>query len=243
MNPNQPNNNVNNNVEGVPTTSPLVSDISSLTNPPTDPSISVVPTTEAPTTAPTVEVEQKDTKQGNGKFIILICFSIVLILIVWFLPDISKKVEELMSKNKPMKIEKIVDGEMECKIERRTETLTKKHTQTFMYSHNQLDRLKYVVETTGNSSELGEISTQCQNVESLANNIDGLTIKCETFDTSVREVYDFNFALLDYSSISSDYSEAGGVNPAGYDKGDDMDKIEKEMAASGYDCVRKHSDS
>ena len=235
MNQNQPNNS-NLNSNEFSTQPPIVPNFSQMptTSFPPIPGVSPSETSSAPETTPVEQVE----KGGNGKLIVLILFFIALALIVWYLPDISKKIEELKSGNKPAQFEKIIDGTMVCKLETRTDTLTKSYEQTFTYSNNQLDRLKYVVESKGTTDEVTVIADQCEKIKDLAQTVDGLSVSCEGYETSVREVHDFNLQLLDFQSVNSAYIEAGGVYPAEFKHGDDMDKIEKQMNANGYECVR-----
>lgn len=180
---------------------------------------------------------------SKGKYFLMIVFFIFMFALVWFLPNISEfvsiKKAEREQKNAPV----ITTGTLTCKMDRTTDDFNISYMTQFSFTDSKLDRLTFVTSTVGDavvhSNKLDDLINKCRLLQEQVENLNGIKVNCSQSDGTVVETHDFNYKILDVSMVTTSFVEAGLTYPK-YRDGDDIDKIEEEMNASGYNCERSN---
>lgn len=187
-----------------------------------------------------VEVEYKPP--GKFKTFILIVFLVGLILFVIYLPQVKEYVENYQNRGKTPEIMKITSGKLKCSLQSNTKTLDKNYDLVFYFTDNKLERTEFTITTKGDPTadeeELNKLEASCKLLESESENLDGLYVKCSNKTGILKEIQNFDLSKLDSEKLDSAFVEAGANNPE-YQYGQDMDRLEQNMNASGYSCKRE----
>lgn len=174
------------------------------------------------------------------KYTMLILVFIAILLMVWYLPEISSYIETMKSGKQTVE-EKITTGTLKCKMSRSSNNLDFKYEQDFAFKDNKLSKLYYTIETRGDMNldkeELDKMNNTCKTISSYAKQLKGITVSCELSQGTMTESHVFDYANLDVDTVTSTYTEAGGVYPE-YQNGQDMDTLEKNKKAEGFTCQR-----
>ena len=188
-------------------------------------------------------IVRKKVKKGpsNFKYYLLVIFFIALFAFVYFLPDISKYMKE-RAELKNAQEEIITTGDLECSKEDSDDDYDYEYTYTFAFDNSKLIKLNYkkTISTSSkdDEEELEKMNKQCELLQDQVKKLKGITIKCVLDEYSVSEEHDLRYAVLDKKKVTNGYIEAGGTYPK-YKYKQNIDKIEKNMNAAGYDCERK----
>jgi len=174
------------------------------------------------------------------KYTMLILVFIAILLMVWYLPEISSYIETMKLGNKNIE-EKITTGTLKCKMSRSSNNFDFKYEQDFAFKDNKLSKLYYTIETRGDMNldkdELDKMNNTCKTISAYAKNLNGISVSCELSQGTMTEEHVFNYAELDVDTVTATYTEAGGVYPE-YQNGQDMDTLEKNKKAEGFTCQR-----
>lgn len=177
---------------------------------------------------------------SKGKYAILIIFFIALLLMVWFLPEISSYIETLKAE-KQQSNEIITTGLLKCELERSSDNYDLSYQQNFSFEDSKLTKLSYIEETRGDmnqdAAELDTMNLECENLSTIAKGLDGISVSCELSGGTMTEKQVFDFSSLDPESVTAAFTEAGAIYP-NYKNGQSIDTIERNMKASGYSCER-----
>ncbi len=158
---------------------------------------------------------------------------------VYFMPEITKFINDYKEKNAPKEI--ITTGTSTCSLKKSTKKLDIEITAAFSIVNKKLYKLIYTTATKGDKNddkkELEEKYNECLNLKTGAGNLDGVSIVCSLNNgiSSNKQILDYE--KLDAKQVTSAYTEAGGIYPE-FKKGEDIDKIEAKMIAANYKCVR-----
>ncbi len=181
-------------------------------------------------------------RNGNFKYIMTFILFIVLLLIVFFLPNISKFFSELRNNNTSNSHEKITTGTLKCTLENSDKKFDYSYLSEFEFENSRLLTLNYVVTTVGDAgvdaSELESMNEKCHALKNSVTNVSGVSITCSLNKGTFIESQVLTYASIDVAMITSAYSEAGGIYP-NFRKGDSIDSIESGMKSSGYSCKRE----
>ena len=82
------------------------------------------------------------------------------------------------------------------------------------------------------------LALSCTQLEENLKCATGVYIRCDYTTGKLIETQTYDLANVDFESLNSAFSEAGGNNPE-YQFGQDVDRIEKNMKAAGYTCTRE----
>lgn len=165
---------------------------------------------------------------------------VLLMAMVYFLPEITSFMNDMRDKSKQ---EKITTGVMECKLKKSNKKLDINIEALFYFTNSQLYKMEYTTVHTGDKiddkADLEKLYDGCLILKQEAGELDGVTISCSLNNgvNSNKQILDYE--KLDLKEVTSAYAEAGGVYPAEFKKSEDIDKIESEMTANKYICNRK----
>lgn len=184
----------------------------------------------------------KNEKGGPSTFkrVMAAILFILLMAMVYFLPEITSYINDMRDKSKQ---EKITSGVMECKLKKGNKKLDINIAALFYFTNSQLYKMEYTTVHTGDKvddkEDLEQLYDDCLTLKKEAGELDGVTISCSLNNgvNSNKQILDYE--KLDLKEVTSAYTEAGGVYPAEFKKSEDIDKIESEMTANKYICSRK----
>ena len=232
---NQPVNNT------VPSSSPQVYDAT------TQPAVS---STDVPTTDNNAminenlqKVEIKNyTPPSKFKIFLLFLFFGLLIAFVIFLPQISTFIRNYgKEENYQKPVEVITTGKLICTLTGNTSDLDKEYEFDFSFADSKLKRTKYIVYTRGDTTTealLDELNEKCKVLKNGAEELEGVSIKCDYTEGKLNETQIFELETIDREKLNAAFTEAGGVLLS-YTYDQDIDSIETNMKASGYTCERQ----
>lgn len=178
------------------------------------------------------------TPPSKYRYFLLIMFFFVLLGIIIFLPELTQIVNLKLSggNNQP---EVIVDGTLECTLKKTGTSLDVVFNAKFNYTDEKLDKLTFTTTTNGDSKQDSELFNEnynkCQLLKDSMTNISGIAIRCDLNSSSVATVEIVNYNTVDLTKATSAFAEAGGTFPE-FESREDINKIEREMNASGYTC-------
>lgn len=179
-------------------------------------------------------------KNSNFKYIMTVILFIFLLVIVYFLPNISTFLSDINKKDSA-NVEKITTGTLKCTLQRSDKTYDYNYLSEFNFENSKILSLNYTLTTTGDETvdreQLEEKYDKCSSLQSMVKTLDGVSIKCNLNKGVLIEEQILVYASIDSSKVTSAYSEAGLVYP-NFKKGDNIDTIESGMKASGYTCER-----
>lgn len=180
------------------------------------------------------------TKSSNTKYIMTVILFVFLLVIVYFLPNISTFLSGINKKD-TANVEKITTGTLKCTLQRSDKTYDYSYLSEFDFENSKILSLNYTLTTTGDETidreQLEEKYNKCSTLESMVKTLDGVSIKCNLNKGVLTEEQILVYASIDSSKVTSTYSEAGLVYP-NFKKGNNIDTIESGMKASGYNCER-----
>lgn len=189
---------------------------------------------------PMKEVVINPEPPKKGKYVMTFILFVGLLLMVWFLPEISSYIN-ILKQEKNTTDEKITTGVLKCTLTRTSENFDITYSQNFDFTDSKLNKLTYSIETKGDMNidedELDEMNTKCSNISSIAKGLAGISVTCDLTQGTMTETHVFNYAELKTEEATSLYSEAGGVFPE-YEYQQDIDAIEKNKYAEGFSCQR-----
>lgn len=186
--------------------------------------------------------DPKSKKESNTKYILTIILFIVLFGVVYFLPEISSLINlEIAKKNAEKNAVKITTGTLKCKLSKSDKKFDYSYTAMFNFENNKLKKLVYTSETKGDQytdkTELSSLEDECQQLEDNISDLSGIAVSCSLNKGTMTKKQTFNYSEIQSDEISSEYAESGGTYPE-YALNDNIDKIEKNMKSSGYECER-----
>lgn len=186
------------------------------------------------------EIERDYKPLSPFKTVMLVIFLVSLIAFVWFLPDISKFVSQYNEVEPTNNI--ITTGTLECTFNRSTENLDITYKSNFAFTDSKLTKLTYIVNTRGDADLdkdiLDKTEDKCENIKTLTSEMVGIDVFCTSKIGQVESKQVFNYSELDPLTVTTAFTEAGGIYPE-FEYKDNIDNIETKMFASGYDCSRK----
>ncbi len=187
-----------------------------------------------------VKVEKEKGGPSTFKRVMAAILFVLLMAMVYFLPEITSFMNDMRDKSKQ---EKITTGVMECKLKKSNKKLDINIEALFYFTNSQLYKMEYTTVHTGDKiddkADLEKLYDECLILKQEAGELDGVTISCSLNSgvNSNKQILDYE--KLDLKEVTSAYTEAGGVYPAEFKKSEDIDKIESEMTANKYICNRK----
>lgn len=189
----------------------------------------------------TAEPAAQEKKSGGcfQTFFLIVLFG-GLFLFIFFIDDISSYIET-QKYLKEQVVEEITTGTLKCTYENSTDNMDYTYEVKFGFRDSKLKRLDYVKEVRGDANldeaALTALSTECLLVKEYASSLSGIDITCSLENGLLREKQVFNYDAVDREAAMSAFVEAGGIYPE-YKRDQDIDGIEKNMNASGYNCER-----
>ena len=200
---------------------------------------------------PTVTSKPSDVKPnpdvnykppGKFKIFLLIVFFILLIAFVLFLPEITEYINVMKSGGLNYEKEEITTGKLICTISSSTTNLDKDYELKFSYTDKKLQKVQFFITTKGDVSldeeTLDELANNCKLLKENVKDIDGVSIRCDYTDGKLEETQNYDLTILNEEDLDAAFVEAGGNKPE-YKKDQDIDKLERNLIASGYTCERE----
>lgn len=186
------------------------------------------------------DVEYVYTPPSKSRYVFLIMVFIMLMALVYFLPNITEYVA-LKQAEKNQVNEEFSDGSLVCSLKKTGTDLDIVYDSVFAFSDNKLDKLIFTTTTKGDQSldydTFDREYKSCTLLSEETINVSGVSVTCDLNTSSVVVKQSINYNLLDLDQVTSAYVEAGGVFP-NFESGEDIYKIERQMNASGYTCER-----
>ena len=185
------------------------------------------------------KAKQIKREKSNFRYIMTVILFILMFAFVFFLPEISMYVANWLSGNNDEGI--ITTGNLVCKKSSEDKNYDYDYLYTFYFSNSKLRRLRYKTTTSGSLStdkdHLKKLNDNCENLKYQTKNLDGVKIKCRLEDNSSVVEQELSYMDIDVDKVTNGYIEAGGLYP-NYKYKQNINKIEQEMRASGYNCER-----
>lgn len=163
---------------------------------------------------------------------------IFLFAFVYFLGDITEFINQ---KKLEKQLAEITNGRLICSKNSNTESLDVKINATFSFENKEITGLTYITTSTGDKvndkEELENLKNECSTLKNEVQNYEGVSIVCSLNNgiNSVKQIFDYQ--KIDINTISSAYSEAGGVYPQ-FELKESIDSVEYKMISSGYTCEK-----
>lgn len=174
-------------------------------------------------------------KKGNGRIILLILFFILLFIFIFFLPNIS----EYLSNGGGMKQEQQLNsGVLTCTRSKTTDETDISYEVDFRFTNKKLTTSTMNITTESESKKvISEKKSECQNLSTIAEGIEGISITCSSSDTIHTMLESYDYQLIDNNGLTK-FTEAGGTYPE-YQYQDDIYDIQTKMIKAKYDCEIK----
>lgn len=170
-------------------------------------------------------------------------FIIVLLLVVLFLPEINSFI--LTISNKSSEEETVITtGTLKCTDDLVDEKYNISYDYEFQFTDSQLGKLTYIETTVGDkiidADDLNAKLEKCNNLKNMVAGLNGIKVMCSLSDGTFTREQVFDYGILDVSSVTTAYMEAGGEYPGEFSNEANIDSIEKNMKAAGRMCERYH---
>ena len=183
------------------------------------------------------QVPKNEKQPGKIRYFLLILFFIMLLLIVWFLPDIRKYVTD----KKMSEQEEVINGTMQCIYEDEDELITTLYTSEFIVENNKLKSYISTVEAKGDrgsEESLEKLNTDCELLTKMVKKIPGIKSTCSLNSRKQINRQEIDYGKVNLTKLDTAYAEAGGVVPD-YQLDADAREIKKEMTLARYSCIVK----
>ena len=185
------------------------------------------------------KVEVEYTPPSKFKTISMILIFVLLIGFVIFLPQITDIISHYESNNST--VEKITSGELICSLNTSTSSLDKSYENTFIFIDNQLEKAELVTETRGDvgldAQELDALADNCKELSTAVDLLEGISVRCSYTNAKFIQTEIYDLEQVDFLELSPIYAEAG-LTILEYTYHENIDKVERNMNASGYTCNR-----
>lgn len=188
-----------------------------------------------------VDKEDTPNNNGGGKFrnILMIIMFIFILLVVYFLPNISDFLNKINNKNIDNSLS---SGILKCYLDKDSDEFSYKYESEFSFSNNKLNSLKYSYSIIGDKKEdlekLEIFNNKCKVLKTQVKKLNGVDISCSLDGYEFTQLQTINYLTIDLEKVTTAYLEAGGMYP-NFEKGQNIDSIEKNMKISGYTCSKK----
>ena len=186
--------------------------------------------------------KQKELRKANSnfKYFLTALLFIALIVLVNFLPEISNYIAAYQA-NKAIEEEVITSGVLTCELDREDDNFDYQYVSKFYFSDSKLEKLNYKITTRGDKtkdlSSLEELNNNCNLLRQETKNLSGVVVKCSLSEGINMIDQTLSYKDIDIDMVSSIYAEASGIYP-NYKYQDSIDRIQTDMNADGYNCVR-----
>ena len=179
-----------------------------------------------------------------GKFqkFFMTTFIIALFAIMFFLPEIDAFLATI-KKDEVVESEVITSGVLKCTEESVGDIFNVNYTYEFTFESLKLKKLSYYEVTIGNevadSEELKAKLSECQLLKSMTSTVTGVNVACSLSSGNLTREQIFDYTVINPEQASTAYIEAGGDYPGQFSLNANIDSLEKNMKADGYNCVRQ----
>ena len=187
-----------------------------------------------------VDKEEMSNNNGGGKSrnILMIIMFIFILLIVYFLPNISDFFNKINNKNIDNSLS---SGILKCYLDKDSDEFSYKYESEFSFNNNKLNSLKYSYSIIGDKKEdlekLENFNNKCKVLKNQVKQLNGVDISCSLDSYEFTQLQTINYLTIDVDKVTTAYLEAGGMYP-NFEKGQNIDNIEKNMKISGYTCSK-----
>lgn len=183
-----------------------------------------------------------DSSNSNGNSqskstlnpIVIVIIFVLLLATVFLLPYSEDFFQSLFSNNDSSYTGEITSGKLVCTLENEEDQVNYHYTETYDFENSGVLSLQHVVLIQGDADVLNARKAQCDQLQVVAGDFEGVSIECNLSSDEMVETQFFNFRNLD-DTFSTAFIEAGGVYP-NLEYGDDISEVQKNLELSGYDC-------
>lgn len=188
----------------------------------------------------TVNKEKMLNNNGGDKHrtILMIIMFIFILLVVYFLPNISDFFNKINNKNIDNSLS---SGILKCYLDKDSDEFSYKYESEFSFSNNKLNSLKYSYSIIGDKKEdlekLEIFNNKCKVLKKQVKELGGVDVSCSLDNYEFTQLQTINYLTIDLNRVTDAYLEAGGMYP-NFEKGQNIDSIEKNMKISGYTCSK-----
>lgn len=181
---------------------------------------------------PPKSLEEQEEKGGCFKQILLFTFLIGLVAFVFFLPDISKFIQN----GTGMKSEEnLRTGTLVCTMEQEDDTSSISYEMKFNYIDNKLKTSSMTITLEDENDENINTRTQiCQNMSQISQTLTGITVQCRPSDNLLITTEIYEHETIDKNNLTK-FTEAGGTYPE-FNYEDDINDVQAKMKKNGYIC-------
>lgn len=166
--------------------------------------------------------------------IVIVVIFVLLLATVFLLPYSEDFFQSLFSNNDSSYTGEITSGRLVCTLENEEDQVNYHYTETYDFENSGVLSLQHVVLIQGDADVLNARKTQCDQLQVVAGDFEGVSIECNLSSDEMVETQFFNFRELD-NTFSTAFIEAGGVYP-NLEYGDDISEVQKNLELSGYEC-------
>lgn len=167
-----------------------------------------------------------------------------LILLIIFLPEVTKFLDEFKNKNpEPIqKKEEITTGILECSLEANDADFNYIYSYEFHFKNKELKSVNYADTTQGDRAIDGaKLEAGYNNCKALSLELEtldlGVSMSCDLYNGSLNKSQTLDYSLMNVDKIELIYAKYKEKLPD-YEYNQNIDDIEKSMNAAGYTCSR-----
>ena len=182
------------------------------------------------------------TPPSKAKIVFLFFAFVVLLLFIIFLPEITTMINLYKSGSYNKVEEKITTGKMTCYLKTNTTNLDKDYNLLFNFKDNKLEKVAATITTKGDPTadeeSLDNLFATCKQLSEGLKDKEGIYVSCDYSTGKLIEKQSFDLVNINDNDLNLSFAEAG-ESYLGYQYGQNMDLVEKNMKASGYTCSRE----
>ena len=179
--------------------------------------------------------DNNNQKDGCFKYLFAFIFLVGMIVLVLFLPQVSKLIESKTTKTSDTTQKEITSGTLLCTMDKVSDNIDYDYEIKMIFKNKKLISAKYttVIESYDNPAMI-EKKQNCDKASEISQNINGLDMECRLNDTVFTSIENFDLKNLNTNELSS-YTQASGTKLE-YKYGDNVYDIKTKLTKKGYDC-------
>ena len=181
--------------------------------------------------------DNNNQKDGCFKYLLAFIFLIGMILVVFFLPQISEYLES-KKKGSNNTSNAIQNGTLVCNKKSTSDIIDVNTEMKINFTNQKIIDTTIITETqSSDNNDITNKKSKCDNASKIAESIDGLEMSCTLASTVLTVFEKYNLKQIDLTGLTK-YTEASGTYPE-FKYGENVYDAEKVLRKKGYECSVK----
>lgn len=182
-------------------------------------------------------------KEKGGFFgrLLLVLFIIFLFAFVYYLPEISKYIDDYKKAKSGVEDGSMKSGTMTCTLTKdNNDNLSTIYETTFTYTKNKLKKSEQVTsyklkDDATSTTTLDESETQCQELKSALTGVSGIDVSCSKTAVLQKTTQVIDYTKFNADQVTTNIAEYKGFYPE-FQLDQSIAAIRKNLEESGYSC-------